>query len=398
MTQRQAPPPTHAALEDDEDEERTSVGAAPDPEPGRPFAMSPPLPLAPQAPSPPSIPFGKFNTPTAFTPHQGHPAPNVNGGGANGSGGPPAGSAPPQPPRPMPAHAPQATHPLGLHHVDPRLDPRSSAAMTAARAAGPTVAPPDSGPVSSGAHRSSSGPQPIMAQPMLHTPQGFPASGAQSGLMPFASQHPPQPQQPQQPQQGLAISGPMSALAGPIGSPLGVRTDQQLARDPREHAPRENRAAAFHITRTRAYSFVLDARNQPIELGSGRFAKAYLGEERWLESKTDFRKPIVIKILQKGVSEEDHMRFQMEMELLERVQGQPEHRRADVASGEERGSSNILPPSSIRDKCRDRVYDPREARYEPRGAPEGVTLTRGAEGRSPRSPTCASASSACSTT
>ena len=119
---------------------------------------------------------------------------------------------------------------------------------------------------------------------------------------------------------------------------LGLRADQQ---------PRENRASAFHITRSRAYSFVLDARGQPIELGSGRFAKAYLGEERWLESKTDYRKPIVIKILQKGVSEEDHMRFQMEKELLERVQGHPNI--VELMCSGENEDPNFIPPS-IRDK------------------------------------------------
>ncbi len=78
-----------------------------------------------------------------------------------------------------------------------------------------------------------------------------------------------------------------------------------------------------HVTRSRVYAFAIDERGLPIEVGSGRFAKAYLGEERWIESTTDFRRPIVIKILQKGVSDEDAMRFQMEKELLERVQGHP---------------------------------------------------------------------------
>ncbi len=91
---------------------------------------------------------------------------------------------------------------------------------------------------------------------------------------------------------------------------------------------------------------MLDARQMPIELGSGRFAKAYLGEERWLESKTDYRREIVIKILQKGVSDEDHMRFQMEKELLERVQGHPNVVEL-LASGE--GDESFVPPS-IRDK------------------------------------------------
>ncbi len=84
----------------------------------------------------------------------------------------------------------------------------------------------------------------------------------------------------------------------------------------------------------------------PIEVGSGRFAKAYLGEERWLESKTDFRRDVVIKILQRGVSDEDNMRFQMEKELLERVQGHPNIVEI-LASGE--GDESFV-PASIRDK------------------------------------------------
>src|SRR5690349_17357032 len=77
------------------------------------------------------------------------------------------------------------------------------------------------------------------------------------------------------------------------------------------------------VNRSRTYGFVLDLNGMPIELGSGRFAKCYLGEERWSESKTAFRRNVAIKILQRGVSEEDALRFQMEKELLERVQGHP---------------------------------------------------------------------------
>lgn len=134
--------------------------------------------------------------------------------------------------------------------------------------------------------------------------------------------------------QSIVRSSPNAPTSG-----LGVRGDQ---------APREGRSAPFHITRSRAYSFLLDARGLPIELGSGRFAKVFAGEERWLESKTDFRRPVVIKILQHGVSEEDHMRFQMEKELLERVQGHPSIVEL-FASGENEDAA-FLPPS-IRDKC-----------------------------------------------
>jgi serine/threonine protein kinase len=115
----------------------------------------------------------------------------------------------------------------------------------------------------------------------------------------------------------------------------------------RADAPREVRAASAHVVRTRAYAFVVDARGVPIEVGSGRFAKAYLGEERWLESKTDFRRDIVIKILQKGVTDDDRARFQIEKELLERVQGHP-NIIALHASGESDDPEFI--PAAIRDK------------------------------------------------
>jgi serine/threonine protein kinase len=220
--------------------------------------------------------------------------------------------------------------------------------------------------------RGSSGPQPLTPQPSsqpsqqvhpasqglgMHTQMGMGVPG-QSGLSPFGSA--PQPQAPphQHPQNnppplqrndhsfagmppGAGAMVPHGGQgAGPSIPPqaLGIRADQQ---------PRENRASTFHITRTRAYAFVLDARGLPIELGSGRFAKAYLGEERWLESKTDYRKPIVIKILQKGVNEEDHMRFQMEKELLERVQGHPNI--VELMCSGENEDVNFL-PASIRDK------------------------------------------------
>jgi hypothetical protein len=35
-----------------------------------------------------------------------------------------------------------------------------------------------------------------------------------------------------------------------------------------------------YVSRSRIYAFVVDETGMPIELGSGRFAKAYLGEER----------------------------------------------------------------------------------------------------------------------
>jgi len=101
------------------------------------------------------------------------------------------------------------------------------------------------------------------------------------------------------------------------------------------------------VTRSRVYAFVVDEHGQPIELGSGRFAKAYLGEERWVESKTTLRRPVAIKVLQKGVSGEDQMRFQMEKEILERVQGHPNI--IEVLCSGESDSPGFIPPP-IRDK------------------------------------------------
>ncbi|MBX3189079.1 MAG: protein kinase [Labilithrix sp.] len=337
MTQRESPP--HLGGIDDDDEEKTSVGAAPEPEA-----------LRPGNPQPPRVAFGaKYNTPTAFTP-QADPRQDPRQD--------PRSSAAMTAARPQPVPSAPSAPPVPAAHGVPPSDrdghgPPKSQSMPRPPAPNATrMGLGSSGPQPLAADRGSSGPQPLTPQPshapdarvapppppMHMTPLGMPA---QSGMMPFGSQ-PPQQQGPPRdtgpyqsvPQMGAA-SGPMSV---PPGQALAVRADQ---------APRENRSAAFHITRSRAYSFVLDARNQPIELGSGRFAKVYLGEERWLESKTDFRRPIVIKILQKGVGEEDHMRFQMEKELLERVQGHPNI--VELFASGENEDPNFLPPS-IRDK------------------------------------------------
>ncbi len=102
-----------------------------------------------------------------------------------------------------------------------------------------------------------------------------------------------------------------------------------------------------YISRSRTYAFVVDPNGNPIELGSGRFAKAYLGEERWVQSKTAFRRNVAIKILQTGVSAEDQLRFQMEKELLERVQGHPNIVEL-FASGE--GENPAFIPPQLRER------------------------------------------------
>ncbi len=161
--------------------------------------------------------------------------------------------------------------------------------------------------------------------------------------------------------------------------PFPLRSERPPARTScfAPSCPAQLRAAAAHVVRSRAYAFVLDARGMPIEMGCGRFAKAYLAEERWLESKTDFRRPVVIKILQKGVDDEDRLRFQMEKELLERVQGHP-NIVGLCCLGRERRSrvrARLHPRQG-----RERLRHPRAPRHVARGAPEGRTRAQQARG------------------
>ena len=105
------------------------------------------------------------------------------------------------------------------------------------------------------------------------------------------------------------------------------------------------------ITHSRTWSFVLDEAGRAIELGSGRFAKAYLGEERWLESMIGFTRPVAIKCLQRGVVGADLERFQIEKTILERVQGHPNI--IELMGSPERGSpgwSESFIPPILRDK------------------------------------------------
>ena len=304
MTQRDAPP-LPPGLEDEEEEEKTTVGSAPDALPPPPPAPGPPK-LAPQG----RVHFGKNNTPTAFTPHQ------------QQASAPPArsGSDPAAPPKSQSLPRPPA--PVGMSAPVPPVAERGSSGPQ------PLTHKPMNGPQNLGSGQHQLTPAPPQTGMMF--PQGAPQPPHQQRDMSFTGPAPVPSVQPL-PGQGTGMTG--------AGQSLGFRPDS---------APREGRSAPFAVVRSRAYSFVLDARGNPIELGSGRFAKVFLGEERWLESKTDFRRPIVVKILQKGVNEEDHMRFQMEMELLERVQGHPNIVEL-FASGE--GEDPTFLPPSIRDKC-----------------------------------------------
>jgi serine/threonine protein kinase len=197
-------------------------------------------------------------------------------------------------------------------------------------------------------------------------PSLSPSSGS-NGSGPFGSSPPrvlggglpPPPNTPTL--HAVALSSNIAQAAQPVPSrpsPVpSAPTSSRSSRPPASAAPPSAVSSApvsasrslqgSHVVRSRAYSFVLDAQGQPTELGSGRFAKAYLGEERWLESKTAFRRNVAIKILQKGVSEQDALRFQLEKELLERVQGHPNIITL-YASGESDNPDFI--PAMLRDK------------------------------------------------
>jgi serine/threonine protein kinase len=282
---------------EDEDEEKTTIGSAP-----ADMVSAPVAPPAPK-PQPPRVHIGKHNTPTAFNPQ----GPSMQ--------------------------------------AQPQREPPKSQQIQRPGPPGLGMSP---NPIN---ERGSSGPQPLTSKGQQHHPSGqhpqaqqYPPSnphmyGAPQAQHQHTASHVPQPPQfAPAPQSNPALGGMQLPTATPSAPQVGFRADA---------APGEFRSSPFSVTRSRAYSFVIDARGQPVELGSGRFAKVYLGEERWLESKTDFRRPVVIKMLQKGVSDEDHMRFQMEMELLERVQGNP-NIVALFASGE--GEDPAVLPPSIRDK------------------------------------------------
>jgi len=139
----------------------------------------------------------------------------------------------------------------------------------------------------------------------------------------------------------------------PQPHPAEVDVDLIAPRPPRAPARGSQPpiAAATCVARSRLYTFVLDGNGQAIELGSGRFAKAYRGEERWHESKTQLRRPVAIKALQRGVAAEDRARFQNEKMILERVQGHPNIVEL-LCSGEagSPGCGELFIPPVLRDK------------------------------------------------
>ena len=318
---------------------RSSVG----PMPAR---SQPPQSVRSPAASPASVPPVRSVTEpppqTGYSSHARVPA----GPPSPPSSGPPPqsprqgqGQTSPPPPPPLPS---QGSQPKQQQQVYPQDYPQESYAReNVAMPQVPSGASPMGtlqGGFSSPASAMMGAPPPMIApQPMSQSmQQGMQQHGL--GLQTQGMQG--------QGNQGQGNQG-MTGFGPPPSPSQAPQQGQQQSLALRGDVPRDLRAAAFHVRRSRAYSFVLDQRGLPIELGSGRFAKAYLGEERWLESKTDFRREVVIKILQKGVDPDDHMRFQMEQELLERVQGHPNIVEL-MASGE--GEDIQFIPQSIRDK------------------------------------------------
>jgi serine/threonine protein kinase len=204
----------------------------------------------------------------------------------------------------------------------------SGGSMTSARPSG-TLHPPPGVPVNQFASASPSlshiggGSQPYGGNLGPHGPQ---TSSGVPGLPPVGNQASLSSQ-----------SSMMTGMSGPGGQPGPpmVQVSGVIAQ------------ATPYVSRSRIYAFVVDETGLPIELGSGRFAKAYLGEERWVESKTTLRRPVAIKALQRGVSPEDQMRFQMEKEILERVQGHPNI--VELLGSGEGDSAGFIPPM-IRDR------------------------------------------------
>ena len=87
---------------------------------------------------------------------------------------------------------------------------------------------------------------------------------------------------------------------------------------------RDARAAAGAVREPIARLSLRARRRRPADRARlGPLRQGVSRRGAWLESKTAFRRDVAIKLLQRGVSVEDGMRFQMEKELIERVQGHP---------------------------------------------------------------------------
>src|SRR5262249_37546060 len=151
----------------------------------------------------------------------------------------------------------------------PSVSPRPLAASVSPVSRGPTPIPPSvRAPAMQAATASAStapSPRVSAVPPPSHglPPPGLPMPPARADATP-----PPPPPMPSSPP---GAPPPSSQRPPPPLQAIALRADAGM---------RDVRTAGAHVVRSRAYSFALDARGMPIEVGAGRFARAYLGEER----------------------------------------------------------------------------------------------------------------------
>ena len=150
-----------------------------------------------------------------------------------------------------------------------------------------------------------------------------------------------------------------------------------------------------HVVRSRAYAFVLDARGLPIEIGQRALRQGVPGEERWLESKTDFRRPVVIKNPPEGRRRRGSPPLPDGEGAPRARAGAPEHRRPLRLGRERRSRVRARRPSATRWRTTSWCSSASTCRSRSASrAPARATKQR----RPARATTCASGSSACSTT
>ncbi len=150
-------------------------------------------------------------------------------------------------------------------------------------------------------------PPPLPAKPSIRPKSGlasaFPSKPATPAVAPSPSVAPSPPSAPASASESARVKATPSLV--PPGAP----------------ATRARTSAEFQ--RSRTYAFAVDDDDRPVVLGSGRFARLYLGYERREESASHQERAVVIKMLQKDLEDDDVTRFRQEKSLLEYLQGHP---------------------------------------------------------------------------
>ena len=124
-----------------------------------------------------------------------------------------------------------------------------------------------------------------------------------------------------------------------------------------------------YVSRSRIYAFVVDetghadrARLRPLREGLPRRGALGRVEDRRCAGRSRS------SACSAACRDEDQMRFQMEKEILERVQGHPNI--VELLALGRRRQRRVHPAGDPR-QGRERLHDPRAARHDARGAPEG---------------------------